>query len=192
MRFTATLISVACLATARAQPPAAAGGDPLEELVRASPFIPAGGVVRGEGASGEFELRGVVWDGATLRFSIFDRGTGESVWTRLDEEGLPFRARSFDREKELLTLEYQGRVLALPLVEPRLAETEPAEPPAGSPPLPTNNPGGGIGGPPQPGGAPPPANPPGTSAHDAQQLQQMADEARRRRGVGPPPTPPRN
>lgn len=188
----AILFSWACAVAATAQEPAAVASDRLDELVRASPFIPAGGTVRGEASSGELELRGVVWDGATLRFSIFDRGTGESLWTRLDEEGLPFRARSFDREKDVLTLEFQGRVLALPLVEPQLAETQPGETPAGSPPLPTNGPGGGIGGAPQPGGPPPPAVAPGTSAHDAQQLQQMADEARRRRGVGPPPAPPKN
>lgn len=192
MRILAAFLWVAGVAAEPARPPVA--GDRLDELVRQSPFIPAGGAVRGEASRGELELRGVVWDGAALRFSIFDRGTGESTWTRIDEEGLPFRARSFDREKDTLTLEYQGRVLTLELAESQLSETQgPSEPQGQGPPLPTNvGPGGAVVPPGQPGGLPAPATQPGSGTNDSQQLQQMADEVRRRRGVGPPPEPPKN
>lgn len=190
-------IAVACAAWLAAEParnPAGVAADLLQELVRQSPFVPAGGAAgRGDAARGELELRGVVWDGGSLRFSIFDPGTGESTWTTLDEEGLPFRARSYDREKDTLTVEYQGRVLVLPLAEAQFSESADGSPPP-APPLPTNTPGPGgpEAGAPVPAagassGAPMPAG-----AQDAQRLQQMADDMRRRRGVGPPPEPSKN
>jgi hypothetical protein len=197
VRIAFVFLFVACIAAEPAREPGASdrrAADRLDDLVRQSPFVPSSGAVRGEASRGELELRGVVWDRGSLRFSIFDRGTGESTWTRIDEEGLPFRARSFDREKDTLTLEYQGRVIVLELAEPQLSETQgPIEPAGNAPPLPMNlGPGGTVNPPGQPGGLPAPATQPGNGANDSQQLQQMADEVRRRRGVGPPPEPPKN
>lgn len=196
MRFSLGLSFLALAATSPAvKNPAGVAADLLAELVRNSPFLPAGGATAGgDAARGELELRGVVWDGGAYRFSIFDPSSGESVWARLDERGFPFLARSFDRERDVLTVEFNGRILVLPLAESELGETPGGDPGSAPPPPPLPTP---VENQARPAGAPadqpPPA--PGTSAlgaEEAQRFQQMADETRRRRGVGPPPEPPKN
>ena len=177
--------------------PAATSSDPLDALVADSPFgAPSGGNGKAAaGATGPLELRSIVFTDGAYRFSIFDQGTGKAEWVKLDERGFPFLARSFDRERDALTIEHRGRTVVLALQAAKTAAATNPAPPNGPPPLPgaarngappsstnaSNGPGpNGV-----PTNAAPPAPPSTTNAAEAQRLQNLADEIRRRRGSGP-------
>jgi hypothetical protein len=199
MKSGLVLLALWSVAAAQTKPAA----DPLDGLVADSPFLPAAGGrgVAGVGAEGPLELRGIVFDDGAYRFSVYDQASREATWVRLDERGLPFVARSFNRERDALTVEHRGRTLVLELQPARMASGNAGPPPSPSP-LPgavDPNQGGQRGAslqPPRqasggPGGAPPAANAPGagppssnTTAAEAQRLQNLADEIRRRRGSG--------
>lgn len=172
----------------------AAPADPLDALAADSPFMPGTGA-RGvaNASTGPLELRGIVFVDGAYRFSVFDQGTGESNWIGLDEREQPYVARSFNRERDTLTVEHQGRTIVLTLQPARMASSGTSMPNSPSP-LPgqgqgpgdptnrrNNQPSGAVSGGPVPtnvpaAGAPNPA--------EAQRLQNLADEIRRRRGMG--------
>jgi hypothetical protein len=167
--------------------------DPLDKLVADSPFVPADGARAAPAAGGPLELRGVVFEDGGYLFSLYDQATRESTWVRLGETGQPFVARSFNRERDTLSVEYQGRMIEL-VLQPAKMATGGQPPPGSPPPLPDagagrdqrNNPA-----PPAPAAQNPTA-PPATNAAEAaqaQRLQNIADEIRRRRGNGPQPLP---
>lgn len=171
-------------------PPAAtpSATDPLEALVADSPFqLAAGGRSGAAASTGSLELRSVVLVDGAYQFSIFDQGTGESSWVKINERGHPFVPRSFDRERDSLTVEHQGRTIVLALQPARMASGPPA---AGVPPPPLPGADGNQGNRrnvPANTGNPAPGSPPATSAAnpaEAQRLQNLADEIRRRRGSG--------
>jgi hypothetical protein len=178
---------------------APASSDPLEGLLKDSPFLPAAGGARaGAGDAGPLELRSVVFEDGAYVFSIYDQGSRESSWVKLGEGGHSFVARSFDRERDTLTVEQQGRSLVLTLQPARMSNQQVAN--AAPSPLPNaaeangqspaqqNASGTAAGGPPvATPGQNPPAAPPGMNAAEAQRLQNMADEIRRRRRF-PQPT----
>jgi hypothetical protein len=181
-------------------PAAPASADPLENLVKDSPFLPhaaAGGL--GAGQSGPLELRGVVMERGAYVFSLFDLNSKESYWVGLNEPGFPVVARSYDRANDTLTVEQQGRTLTLTLAAARTLPANAAAgmpQPPGVPPLPTT-PGGPAGNQPVPppnGQAQPIAGIPATgiTPDEAQRLQRIADEIRRRRAVGKAPIAPTN
>ena len=166
----------ACLA-AQAVP----AGDALEALVRDSPFAPAAGAARASapGAAGPLEFRGVVFEDGRYLFSVYDQTAQRGWWVTLGEEqpDLPFVARSYDRERDLLTVEHQGRSVTLELQAGHVAGS--AAPPAEQSPPPLPNPRESAG---QAG--PTPANPPvpaNAQPAEGQRLQELADELRRRR-----------
>jgi hypothetical protein len=169
---------------AKAPPPAPAV-DPLDELMRDSPFMPAGGPVAAAPEGGPLELRGVLFEGGQFLFSIHDQGTKESKWVRLGERDTPYVARSFDHENDVLTVDYQGRQVALKLPPARVTELAPSGAPQdGNPaPMPTPQPATRPGPSRQPQQPPPagPSTPPTLKPEEAQRLQNMADEIRRRR-----------
>ncbi len=174
--------------------------DPLDALVADSPFLPGAGG-RGAaagGATGPLELRGIVFEDGAYVFSIYDQASKEAVWVRLDERGQPFVARSFNRERDSLTVEHHGRTVVLSLQPARMAGAQ-----AGAPLPPAPLPGAvesagpnnqnTPGNPAQPPAQGPnaiagaPTVPPSGStptATEAQRLQNLADEIRRRRGTG--------
>jgi hypothetical protein len=174
---------------------AAPRADPLDGLVADSPFLsPAGGMRSAAATStGPLELRSVVFVDGAYQFSIFDQGTGESDWVRIGEGGYPFVARSFNRERDALTVEHQGRTLVLALQPAKMASGAAAQPQS-QPPLPGPGDATNRKGNPPPGQGPPhtaanasnnaPTPPGATSAAEAQRLQNLADEIRRRRGTG--------
>ncbi len=203
-------------ALVRSAPPAAgpvspaetpAAADPLDALVADSPFgAPAGGGRNvTPGATGPLELRGIVLVDDAYQFSIYDQSSGKADWVKIGERGFPFVARSFNQERDALTVDHQGRTLVLALQAAKTGTAGGNAPPASPSPLPGparngggpasggpagNNPGNPSGGPGNSnanagaGPAPPPstANPNGS---EAQRLQNLADEIRRRRGSGP-------
>lgn len=161
--------------------------DPLDALVRDSPFLPGAATARAAaaGESGPLELRSVVFEQGKLFFSIYDQGNRESNWVTLGQGDLPFVARSYNQEQETLTVDYQGRTIALKLQPAHIAgQPEPGFAPAPSP-LPSAEETARQRGPQRPNSAPPsasPAPPPsGVKPEESQRLQEMADEIRRRR-----------
>lgn len=166
-------------------------GGPLESLVRDSPFIPAGGMAARPAASaaGPLELRGVVFENGSYSFSIYDGATHEAIWVKLEESGHDFIARSFNRERDELVVEHQGRSLTLPLQEAKTTNTADA----GGAPMPPPGATAAVQRPANPAPAQPAAASPAPTAAppsqvlEAQRLQDLADEVRRRRNVGSPP-----
>jgi hypothetical protein len=191
------------LGPALAVPPPAP--DPLDVLVSDSPFVPAGassGRRDAPTSSGPLELRGIVFQNGGYSFGIYDQGTHEATWVRLGEKGQPFVARSYNRERDTLTVEFQGRTMILSLPAAKMVTANQAPPgPSAPPPLPDARAAKD-----QRAGAPPAeARPAGTqnpaagspaavtNPTEAQRLQNLADELRRRRGSGPQPVePPKN
>lgn len=163
--------------------------DPLDALVRDSPFLPAGGAAPAANKeSGPLELRGVAFEGREYVFSVYDQASKESKWVKLGQGDLPFTARSYDQEQELLVVEYQGRTTSLKLQTAHVVGQAPSGAASSPPPLPA--PGEGspqAGAPPAPQPGPPgsgPARPTSTgNPEESQRLQRMADEIRRRRSL---------
>jgi hypothetical protein len=187
--------------------------DPLDALIADPPFgVPAGGRRPGSpGPTGPLELRSIVFADGAYQFSIYDQGTGKADWVKIGETGFPFVARSFNRERDSLTVEHQGRTLVLALQPAKTAAAAPNSPSGGPSPLPTANnrngplppsPGGSNNSGPANNGAPananasagstPPAATSNPNASEAQRLQNLADEIRRRRGTGPQLVLPKN
>lgn len=190
------------LAAASLSAQVSAPADPLESLVRDSPFLPAPGTTRAaaSGESGPLELRGVVFERGEFAFSIYDQASRESKWVTLGQADLPFVARSYDQEQEMLTVEYQGRTTALKLQPAHIAGQAQAGSPSGPAPLPSPEETARQGpGRPQnsaptypaanPAQSPPAASPaqstgpaaPAMKPDESRRLQEMADEIRRRR-----------
>lgn len=176
---------------------AVAPSDPLEALVRDSPFVPVAGASRAAaGEGGPLELRSVVFERGEFAFSVYDAASRESQWVKLGQQDLPFVARSYDQAEDVLTVDYQGRTLALKLQPAHIAGQVPANAGASPPPLPSaedaaragaNRPANAASSNPPAPLAPPAALKP----DESQRLQQMAEEIRRRRQQQPVP-PPKN
>ena len=169
--------------------------DPLEALVRDSPFLPGAGPARttATGEKGPLELRSVVFERGQYFFSVYDQGSRESTWVTLGQPDLPFVARSYDQEQEILTVEQQGRTIALKLQPAHIVgQSQPEATPA-PPALPSAEEAARQGGARPANSAPPnpsPAAPPAAIKPEDQRLQEMADEIRRRRQQ--PVQPPSN
>jgi hypothetical protein len=167
--------------------PAPAATDPLESLVKDSPFLPAasGGAVAGQ--NGPLELRGVIMERGSYSFSVYDLNSKESYWVGLNETGFPFMVRSYDASNDTVSVEQQGRVLSLTLAAARTMAASPAmasQPTPGAPgvsggPMPQPTAASGNGPNQQFGPVPSSVTP-----DEAQRLQRIADEIRRRRAVG--------
>jgi hypothetical protein len=131
------LLPVAAAQTPTPGPPnpATTPADPLDALVADSPFgAPAGGSRPGApSATGPLELRSIVFVDGAYQFSVFDQGTGKAEWVKIGESGFPFVARSFNRERDSLTVEHQGRTLVLALQPAKTAASGTNTPPPPSP-----------------------------------------------------------
>jgi len=176
-----------------ASPPAT---DPLETLMKDSPFMPQASGSSTAGQNGPLEFRGVIMERGSYSFSLFDQGAKQSYWVGLNEPGLPFVVRSYDRTSDTVTVEQRGRTLALTLAAARTIPVNPAMAPQPAPGAPAGQPGQppgtAAGGQVQP--LPGSISPNGITPDEAQRLQRIADEIRRRRAVGkaaptPPPKP---
>jgi hypothetical protein len=85
-------------------------------LASSSPFTPPDSA--GTAATAEntpLELRGIMADGGGFRYSIYDPAKKSSQWVRLNEPGHDFTVRTHDVTHDTVTLDFQGRVLTLPL-----------------------------------------------------------------------------
>jgi len=87
----------------------------FESLLRSSPFgQPATGSAGGPTAQ-PLEFRGVMLEGGKEYFSIHETKTRNSMWLGFNEPGQPFLVREYDSARGIITVEYQGSVIALPL-----------------------------------------------------------------------------
>jgi hypothetical protein len=165
-----------------------AANDPLESLVKDSPFLPAAAGASASGQNGPLELRSVIMDRGEYYFSLYDLNSKESFWVGLNETGFPAVVRSYDRNTETVSVEQQGRTLSLTLATARTMAASAAAPQPGGPGSPAIAAGGTSSGGPtaQPSNGQPQFGPvPSTVTPDeAQRLQRIADEIRRRRAVG--------
>jgi hypothetical protein len=167
--------------------PAPAATDPLESLVKDSPFLPVAASGAAAGQSGPLELRGVIMERGSYSFSLYDLNSKESFWVGLNETGFPVVVRSYDASSDTVTVEQQGRVLSLTLAAARTMAANPAMAPQPAPgasggPMPQQTTGTPGNGPTQQFAVGP--VPSSVTPDEAQRLQRIADEIRRRRAVG--------
>lgn len=95
-------------------------------LAPSSPFLPpaaAGGVAA---ENTPLELRGILVDAGGYRFNVFDPARHAGTWARLLEPGYDFVIRTHDVDRDQITLDYQGRVLTLPLHSAKVLAAAPA------------------------------------------------------------------
>jgi len=143
-----------------------------------SPFAPPDGSSAVAADNQPLELRGIMQDGGGYRFSVYDPAKKSGQWVRLNESGHDFTVRTHDAARDTITLDYQGRVLTLPLRASKVmgvAVTEPA-------------PGPRLNGA-MPGAGPMPQ--PGTPEEKAR-FNRAVEEIKRRRDLrekGPVPMP---
>lgn len=160
---------LAFLAVSAAAQPSAPS---LQNLIANSPFGSANQVPGGPAANTPLEFRGTFVDNGERFFSILDTASRRAEWVSLNESGRPFVVKTYDPERESITLDFQGRGMDLKLHSARITAL----------PMPAvvNNPAqqpNAVGAPP---GRPPQAQP---SATEAQRLAQVAEEIRRRRAL---------
>lgn len=163
---------------------AARAGTPLAPT---SPFTPPDSAGQsGAAENTPLELRGIMADGGGFRYSIYDPAKKASQWVRLNEPGHDFTVRTHDVAKDTVTLDYQGRVLTLPLHTSKVVGLAIVTPPANEPPAASNGPR------PVPGatGVGPVPKPP--SPEETARYNRAIEEINRRRALrttGPTPPP---
>jgi len=144
----------------------------------ASPFLPPssqGGAAPVTNDS-QIELRGVMAIGDGYMFSIYDTARKTSSWVKLNDRGHDFVVKNYDAQRDVVTIDYQGRslnltlrtakVVSAPAIQPAPVASALASPPAPAP---------------QPIGGPVVLNP--TPADEQRRLEAIAAEVNRRRMI---------
>lgn len=158
---------------------AARGADPA--LAPSSPFAPPDGSSAVASAENQpLELRGILADGGGYRFSVYDPAKKSGQWVRLNESGREFTVKTHDVARDMVTLDYQGRMLTLTLHSAKVVGVAVAEP--------TSGPRAGSS---MPGAGPQPKP---STPEDAVRFNRAVEEINRRRalrekGVNPSPGP---
>jgi hypothetical protein len=154
-------------------------------LAPSSPFLPADAAqAAGAAEATPLELRGILADAGGYRFSIYDPARHTGQWVRLNEPGHDFTVRTHDVARDTVTLDYQGRVLTLPLRTAKVTGLASAEPASGlaSGPRPTPGPAGA-------GPVPRPPTPEETARYNRAVEEIARRRALREKGPGPMPMP---
>jgi hypothetical protein len=142
------------------------------QLTTSSPFLPLKATDAAAPTAGApLELRGVTDLGDGMNFRLVDTGPKKNgAWVRLNERDsdLGVLAKQYDAASEMLTVEYQGRILTLAMHQAKVASSGAAP----------NIPMGGI---PMPMGIPPVAAVNATPVQEQQRLEAVAAEVARRR-----------
>lgn len=138
-----------------------------------SPFLPPAAAQASTAPTQDtpLELRGVMAVGDSYMFSIYDPTRHSSTWTGLNDTSHEFIVRSYDAERDAVTVDFQGRSLTLALKTAKVASApvvtpQPTPPQAGAP---------------QPVGGPVVLNP--TPADEQRRLEAIAAEVNRRRMI---------
>lgn len=142
----------------------------------ASPFLPPSGQGNASPVTtdSQIELRGVMAIGDGYMFSIYDTARKTSSWVKLNDRGHDFVVKNYDPQRDVVTIDYQGRSLNLTLRTAKVvsAPVQALPTPAlASPPAPA----------PQPIGGPVVLNP--TPADEQRRLEAIAAEVNRRRMI---------
>ena len=136
----------------------------------ASPFLPPAAAAAAASSSPDtaLELRGIMAAGDTVMFSIYDTSRRTSAWTKLNEVGRDYIVRTYDSSKDTVTVDFQGRTIALALHTAKVVSAPiNFAPPPGLSPVPP------------PIGGPVVLNP--TPADEQRRLEAIAAEVNRRR-----------
>ncbi len=105
-----------------------------DALAPSSPFLPPSAAGTTVAENTPLELRGILVDEGGYRFSVFDPVRHTGTWARLNETGHDFVIKAYDTARDLVTLDYQGRILTVPLRTAKVgAVAQPAAPMAGGP-----------------------------------------------------------
>jgi hypothetical protein len=148
----------------------------LTGLINNSPFGTArsGAYGNGNGGSEPFEFRSYLEESNHKFFSIYETATRRSNWVELNDPVNGFSVKSYDGDKQTITVDYQGKSMTLAIKRaPAVAQVmqQPMPQPGPTPIMPTSgNPS--I----QPGTT-------GPTAIDQQRIQQIQEEIRRRRAL---------
>ena len=146
-------------------------------LAARSPFLPpdqSGSAVATENTP--LELRGIMGDTSGYKFSIYDPAKKSGQWVKLNEAGHDFTVKAHDVVRDTISLDYQGRMLTLPLHSAKVVSVAVSEPPPPS--MATNEPrpirmgGGGLGPQPKP-----------SSPEEAARYNRAIEEISRRRAA---------
>jgi hypothetical protein len=171
-------------------PVAHAASASLESLLRNSPFSGPTSAAPGARPDLPLEFRGMMVDRGEQFFSLYDTVSHASLWVGLNEPGNPFKVQNYDSAKATVTVDFQGRILTLPIKQAKIAAMAPGAPtPAAAPGVQT------------PGGPPLPNLNAANATEEAARLSAVAEEIRRRRALRqqqvsanspmtPAPTPP--
>ena len=156
------------------------------KLAATSPFLPPDGAAAAAGAENTpLELRGILRDGDGYRFSIFDPAKKSGQWVKLNEPGHDFVVKAHDLAHDTVTLDFQGRVLTLPLHSAKVVGLALPEPESASLRGPMPRPGNGVGVGPVPHASTP---------EEAARFNRAVEEINRRRDTrehGMPQPPPK-
>ncbi len=170
-------------------------GARADELASRSPFLPSGSAASGSPTeNAPLELRGIISSKHGDIFGLYDPSKKESVWVGLNDTSSPFVVRSHDAANDTVVVDYEGRVMTLPLKAAKIESMGPVPNPAQVATMPHPMAG-------------PNSNPMVTNqaaaAEEARRLESVAAEVRRRRmlraaaqqagqpfpGAGSPPMP---
>ncbi|MET0262939.1 MAG: hypothetical protein ABW223_08570 [Rariglobus sp.] len=147
---------------------AASAAVSLDGLAKDSPFMlkrdEAAAPVVTENATVEF--RGMISTKDGVLFGLYDRTRNTSAWVKQDDKGADFVVRAFDAAGDMVTVDYQGQKLTLPLSAAKIGAAAPSPVPVVN--APVNN-----------GGAQPAV----ARVNDQQRLESVAAEVRRRRAL---------
>lgn len=95
----------------------------LDSLLARSPFEPAKSSQPADTGNQSVEFRGVLEENGERIFSIHDTVTKHSRWVTLNDTGGDLVVKSYDAETRTVSLEQNGRTLALALKSgPRIAQ----------------------------------------------------------------------
>ena len=97
-------------------------------LAPTSPFLPPSAVGAAATENTPLELRGILVDEGGYRFSVFDPVRHTGTWARLNETGHDFVIKAYDTTRDLITLDYQGRILTVSLRTAKVTAVAPAGP----------------------------------------------------------------
>ncbi|MFA5265636.1 MAG: hypothetical protein WC378_17590 [Opitutaceae bacterium] len=92
-----------------------------------SPFIAHVSADAAPETASDLELHGVYSDGSgKCLFNLFEVDSRHALWVELKEPGNPFTVHIYDRSREVVTVEYRGRILSLSLKRSKVIASAPA------------------------------------------------------------------
>ncbi|MBI2517444.1 MAG: hypothetical protein HYV95_11095 [Opitutae bacterium] len=101
--------------------------EPVKPAPEAS-TLPTPGASGKIGPAAQFwEFNGLLIDEGGEFFRIVERSSGSVHWVGLNEAGAPFIVRRYDSRRQVVIVEYRGRVSAIPLRRAKMAATVPVD-----------------------------------------------------------------